>query len=83
MIDEIKEEQNAIDFDKLICVKSDAKTHIIFGIFTSPQNFTSDICYKDSLTDARDDQYKMFTLLNDLKLQTNKCRQNNGEKRSI
>ena len=54
MIDEIKEEQNAINFDKLLY----EKTHFNFGIFKSPQNFTSDIYYKGSLKDAKDDQYK-------------------------
>ena len=33
LIDEIKEEQNDIDFDKLLCVKSDGKTYFNFGIF--------------------------------------------------
>ena len=37
MIDEIKEEQNAIDFDKFICVKSDGKAHFNFDIFKSLQ----------------------------------------------
>ena len=67
MIDEIKEEQNAIDFDKLLCVISDGKAHFNFGIFKSLQNVTSDINYKGSLKDAKDDQYKMFTLMNDLR----------------
>ena len=67
MIDEIKEEQNAIDFDKFICAKSAGKAHFNFGIFKSLQNVTSDINYKGSLKDAKDDQYKMFTLRNDLK----------------
>ena len=67
MIDEIKEEQNAIDFDKFVCVKSAGKAHFNFGIFKSLQNVTSDINYKGSLKDAKDDQYKIFTLRNDLR----------------
>ena len=67
LIDEIKEEQNAINFDKLLCVKTDGKTHFNFGIFEDPQKFAWDIYYKGSLKDAKDDQYKMFTLLNDLR----------------
>ena len=67
MIDEIKEEGSAVDFDKLVCVKFDGKTHFNFGIFKVSQNFTSGIYYKGALKDAKDDQYKMFTSLNDLR----------------
>ena len=63
LIDEIKEEQNAINFDKLLCVKTDGKTHFNFGSFEDPQKLASDIYCKGSLKDAKDDQYKMFTLL--------------------
>ena len=66
-IDEIKEEQNVIDFDKLLCVKTAGKTHFNFSIFEDPQKLASDIYHKGSLKDAKDDQYKMFTLLNDLR----------------
>ena len=67
MIDEIKEEGSAVDFDKLFCVKSDGKTHFNFGILKVSQSFTSGIYYKGALKDAKDDQYKMFTSLNDLR----------------
>ena len=67
LIDEIKEEQNDIDFDKLLCVKSDGKTYFNFGIFEDLQKLASDICYMGSLEDAKDVQCKMFTLLNDLR----------------
>ena len=36
LIDDI-EEQNAIDFDKLLCVKSDGKTHCNLGVFKDPE----------------------------------------------
>ena len=36
LIDEI-EEQNAIDFEKLLCVKSDGKTHCNLGVFKDPE----------------------------------------------
>ena len=80
MIDEIKEEQNAINFDKLLY----EKTHFNFGIFKSPQNFTSDIYYKGSLKDAKDDQYK-FVYFTEwfMKLQSNKSSQNKGQKGNI
>ena len=67
LIDEIKEEQNVINFDKVLCMKTDGKTHFNFGIFEDPQKLASVIYYKGSLKDAKYDQYKMFTLLNDLK----------------
>ena len=66
-IDEIKEEQKVIDFDKLLCVKTAGKAHFNFSIFEDPQKLASDIYHKGSLKDAKDDQYKMFTLLNDLR----------------
>ena len=62
MIDEIKEEGSAVDFEKLFCVKSDGKTHFNFGILKVSQSFII-----ESLKDAKDDQYKMFTSLNDLR----------------
>ena len=37
LIDEIKEEQNVINFDKVLCMKTDGKTHFNFGIFEDPQ----------------------------------------------
>ena len=67
LIDEIKEEQNAINFEKLLGVKTDGKTHFTFGIFEDPQKLAWDIYYKGSLKDAKDDQCKMFTLMNDLR----------------
>ena len=79
LIDEIKEEQNAIDFDKLLCAKAGGKIHFNFGIF-------EDFYYKGSLKDEKDGQYKMFTEENTnqlKKLQTNKSKQNKGEKRNI
>ena len=54
LIDERKEEQDATDFYKLLCVKSDGKAYFNFGIFKSPQSFTSDIYYKGSLKDTKD-----------------------------
>ena len=66
MIAEIKKEQNAINFDKVLCVKSDGKTHLNFGI-CNRKILHQTFYYKGSLKDAKDDQYKMFTLLNDLR----------------
>ena len=48
-------------------MKTAGKTHFNFSIFEDPQKLASDIYHKGSLKDAKDDQYKMFTLLNYLR----------------
>ena len=64
LVDEIKGEQDVIDFSKLLCVKSGGKTHFYFGDF---KTLASDICYKSLLEEEKKNQYKMFMLLNELR----------------
>ena len=67
MLDELKEEKNSIDSKRLVCVKSDG-TIFNFNVFKSSLDFASDIYNgKISLEKAKNDRYKMFELLNDLK----------------
>ena len=60
LIDEIKEEQNDIDFDKLLCVKAEGKKRFNFGIFEDPQKLASEIYYKGSSKDAKDYQCLLY-----------------------
>ena len=45
LIDEIKDEQNATNFGKLLCVKTDGKTYFNFCISEDSQKLASDIYY--------------------------------------
>ena len=63
----LKEEKNSIDSKRLVCVKSDG-TIFNFNILKSSLDFASDIYNGQiSLYEAKNSQYKMFELLNDLK----------------
>ena len=67
MLDELKEEKNSTDSKRLVCVKSDG-TIFDFNVFKSSLDFASDIYDgKISLEKAKNSQYKMFELLDDLK----------------
>ena len=67
LLDELKEEKNSIDSKRLVCVKSDG-TIFNFNVFKSSLDFASDIYNgKILLEEAKNYQYKMFTLLDDLK----------------
>ena len=67
MIDELKEEKNNIDFEKLVCVKFD-RTIFDFNAFKNSLNLASNIYSgKISLKKAKNSQYKLFTLPNGLK----------------
>ena len=66
MLDELKDEKNIIDSKGLVCVKSD-ETIFDFNVFKSSLHFASNIYIcKISLKEAKNSQYKMFELLNDL-----------------
>ena len=66
LLDELKEGKNSIDSNRLV-VKSDG-TIFNFNIFKSSLDFPSHV-YNDkiSLQKAKNSQYKMFVLLNNLK----------------
>ena len=67
LLDELKEEKNSIDSNRLVCVKSDG-TVFNFNVFKSSLDFASGIYNgKISLEKAKNSQYKMFELLNNLK----------------
>ena len=67
LLDLLKEEKNSIDFKRLVCVKYD-RTISDFNVFKSSLDFASNIYNgKISLEEAKNPQYKMFKLLNDLK----------------
>ena len=67
MLDELKEEKNNIDSQRLVCVKSDG-TIFNFNVLKSSLDFASDIYNgKILLEEAKNSQYKMFKLSDDLK----------------
>ena len=68
LLDELKKEKNTIDPEKLVCAKFDG-TIFNFNTFKNSVDFASNIYHKSktSLKDAKNTQYKMFSLLNDLK----------------
>ena len=67
MLNKIKEEENDIDPEKLVCTKSDGKI-FNFNTFKSSLKFASSIYNgKITLEEAKEDQYEMFKQLKDLK----------------
>ena len=67
LLDEFKEEKNNTDFKRLVCVKSNGII-LNFNVFKSSLDFASDIYNgKVLLKKAKNSQYKMFKLLDDLK----------------
>ena len=68
MLDKLKRKKNTIDPEKLVSVKTDG-TIFNFNTFKHSLDFASNIYHKikTSLNDAKDSQYKMFGLLNELK----------------
>ena len=67
LLDELKEGKNSIDSKRLVCVKTDGAI-FNFNAFKSSLDFASDIFNgKILLEEAKNYQYKMFTLLDDLK----------------
>ena len=66
LLNEIKEEENDIDPEKLVCTKSDGKI-FNFSTFKSSLKFASDIYNgKITLEEAKKDQYEMCKQLKDL-----------------
>ena len=63
-----KEKKNTIDSEILVCVKTDG-TIFNFSIFKNSLEFASNIYHegKTSFKDANISQYRIFSLLNDLK----------------
>ena len=72
LMDDTKEEENDIDPEKLVCIKSDEKI-FNFNIFKLSFKFASSI-YDDKITlkEAKQDQYKMSNQLKDLEKYTPK-----------
>ena len=67
MLNKIKEKENDIDPEKLVCTKSDGKI-FNFNTFKSSLKFASSIYNgKITLEEAKEDQYEMFKQLKDLK----------------
>ena len=67
MLNKIKEEENDIDPEKLVCTKSGGKI-FNFNTFKSQLKFASSIYNgKITLEEAKEDQYEMFKQLKDLK----------------
>ena len=67
MLNKIKEEENDIDPEKLVCAKSGGKI-FNFNTFKSQLKFASSIYNgKITLEEAKEDQYEMFKQLKDLK----------------
>ena len=81
---ELEEEKNTINFRKLVCVKTDG-TSFNFNTFKGSLELALNI-YKDKvlLGEAKNNQYKIIKILNDLKehrpINTNKM---NSKKRNI
>ena len=77
MLDELKKEKNTIDSEELVRVKSDG-TIFNFNSFKNSLEFAWNIYHKGktSLEDAKDAQYRMASLLNNLK----NCDQKNSDK---
>ena len=69
LLDELKKENNAIDSKKCTCAIFDG-TVFDLSAFKKSLDFASNIYRKGkiSLEDANKSQYKMFSLLNDLKM---------------
>ena len=66
LLDELGEEKNSIDFERLVCVKSDG-TIFNFNVFKSSLDFASDIYNgKISLKGAKNSQDRMFEQLENL-----------------
>ena len=63
-----KKGKSTIDFEKLVCVKTDG-TIFNFNTFKNSPEFLSNMYHKGktSLEDAKKSQYRMFSLLNNLK----------------
>ena len=67
MLDELKEEKNSVDSERLVYIKFDG-TIFDFNVFKSSLDFASNIYNgKISLKKAKNSQYKMLKLLNGLK----------------